>query len=456
MCAIAAAMAFTNRKKIMVFDGGYHGSTISFPKFKQANELNIPHEWVLGSYDHIERTRTILQSLPLYSLAAMIIEPMQGNTGARSCNPEFLRFLRNHCTQFGICLIFDEVQTSRLSYRGLGQKLGIKPDLLTLGKWVGGGMSFGAFGGRRDIMEMFNPSSGKLSHAGTFNNNVVTMAAGCVGCTILDERAIAFLNSMGKRLKDQVHNLLQKKSVRGQMTQMPDNDSLELSSNATAPRMWISGIGSILSLSFSGEGKEQLQALLYHEMLQENIYLSVRGFIALNLEIREVHIDRFVAALEKFVDRYRDIISEPSRSIEDQQTISTSGLEQPRDVTSGIEQSNADTNGSKSPASTLPNTIVPPSTVPNNTGTASASASHIPAACGAANAIPWRTPVSDSEQWSVRAPVSAEWSGYSSISNIQSARSPRVITQQSTQPPLTFLAPETVQTVISKKASKTM
>ena len=86
--------------------------------------------------------------------------------------------------------------TSRLSYRGLGYKLGIRPDLMTLGKWVRGGMSFGAFGGRRDIMEMFDPRIGKLRHAGTFNNNVISMAAGCAGCKLLDEDTTDKLNAM--------------------------------------------------------------------------------------------------------------------------------------------------------------------------------------------------------------------------------------------------------------------
>lgn len=75
--------------------------------------------------------------------------------------------------------------TSRLSYGGLQVELGIRPDLTTVGKWLGGGMSFGAFGGGRDIMNMFDPRTGRLSHSGTFNNNVVTMAAGVAGCQLM-------------------------------------------------------------------------------------------------------------------------------------------------------------------------------------------------------------------------------------------------------------------------------
>ena len=442
MCAIAAAIAWTDRKKVMVFDGGYHGSTMGFPKPRLMNEMNIPHEWVVGAYDHIDRTRAILQSLPLYSLAAVIIEPMQGNAGARSCNPDFLRFLRNYTTQYGICLIFDEVQTSRLSYRGLGQKLGIKPDLLTLGKWVGGGMSFGAFGGRRDIMEMFDPSSGKLQHAGTFNNNVVTMAAGCVGCTILDERAISSLNAMGKRLKDLVHALLQSKGVESnivgsQTVTALEVDGQESSSNATLPKMWMSGIGSILCLSFSGNGKDQLQALLYHHMLQENIYLSPRGFIALSIEIQESHVDRFVAALETFIDRYHTMMNPSSEPVTEQGTTASNEREQPPTATSTLEPTVATTSiQTPTPPSTTLSSAPPPIT-----------ASQTPSSIGPP--VFYGLPVQP--QWSVRAPVTTHWSGTTSTGSERLVRPPLTPSQRNSGVQLRFLSPQTTKSVAASR-----
>ena len=451
MCAIATAVAWTSRKKVMVFDGGYHGSTINFSRPRLSSEMNIPHEWVLGSYDNIERTRAILQSLPLYSLAAVVIEPMQGNAGARSCNPEFLRFLRNYTTQFGICLIFDEVQTSRLSYQGLGQKLGIKPDLLTLGKWVGGGMSFGAFGGRKDIMDMFNPSSGKLTHGGTFNNNVFTMAAGCMGCTLLDERAISSLNIMGKRLKDLVHSLLQRKGVRGQMTQTPETDNSELSSNFGPPRMWMSGIGSILSLSFSGEGKDLLQALFYHHMTQEKIHIGTRGFIALSIEIREAHVDAFMAALEKFVEMYHRIISDQSHYTTEQQVSAPNMSEQPQRTVTDMEQPSIATNGTEQ-SNTTPSFSTPLPTLPNGLLGGAGSSTAAPPTNGL-NSSPatfgYPAPSLGFGQWSVQAPVTAEWSGSSSGDTDELGRSAPVSHPTNSRRSLTFLSPQTAQSMAS-------
>lgn len=213
MMAVATAIAWTGRAKILVFRGGYHGATLSFrnpPKSPTPKSVNLPHEWVVGTYNDIARTEEVLSALPPQSLAAILVEPMLGNAGAIPGSLPFLQFLRSYASSHDALLIFDEVMTSRLSYHGLGHKLGIQPDLMTLGKWVGGGMSFGAFGGRRDIIEMYDPTkSGALAHAGTFNNNVISMAAGCAGCKVLDEQTTDRLNNLGERLKEMVTDVIE-------------------------------------------------------------------------------------------------------------------------------------------------------------------------------------------------------------------------------------------------------
>ena len=213
MMAVATAIAWTGRKKILVFRGGYHGATLSFrdpPKGSQVKSVNLPHEWVIGTYNDIAQTEEVLSALPSNSLAVILVEPMLGNAGAIPGSLPFLQFLRSYASSHGALLIFDEVMTSRLSYRGLGHRLGIKPDLMTLGKWVGGGMSFGAFGGRRDIMEMYDPTkSGGLAHAGTFNNNVISMAAGCAACKVLDEDTTNRVNDLGEVLKEMVTKVIE-------------------------------------------------------------------------------------------------------------------------------------------------------------------------------------------------------------------------------------------------------
>ncbi|MCJ1389569.1 hypothetical protein MMC18_002426 [Xylographa bjoerkii] len=313
MCAIAAAIAWTGRKKILVFSHGYHGSTISF--HASADKMNLPHEWLVGTYNDTHNTSALLKGLLPGSLAAILVEPMLGSGGGIPGSEDFLRYLRGTATHLGALLIFDEVMTSRLSYRGLGYKLGIRPDLMTLGKWIGGGMTFGAFGGRRDVMELFDPRSGKLSHAGTFNNNVVSMAAGCAGCELLDEERIDELNATGEHFKKSIEERLQYHGLCGPTKEASSvnttvNGSRELSSGTAnqPPKMWVSGIGSILVIHFDGSSKDLLLELFYHHMLQERIYLAQRGFMALSIEITKKDTERFVRAMDGFISRHKQLI----------------------------------------------------------------------------------------------------------------------------------------------------
>jgi glutamate-1-semialdehyde 2,1-aminomutase len=210
--ALAAALAITQRKKILVFSSGYHGSTLVFPiamiQGAKGPSMNLPHDFVFAPYNNIPETQHIVQNLPAESLAAILVEPIQGSGGCRPATPEFMRFLRKTADTTGALLIVDEVMSSRLGESGLIANMGVRADIITLGKYVGGGMTFGAFGGRRDIMELFDPAKNQLFHPGTYNNNVVSMSAGIVGLDIFDAAAVARLNELGTTLKEKVQAVL--------------------------------------------------------------------------------------------------------------------------------------------------------------------------------------------------------------------------------------------------------
>jgi glutamate-1-semialdehyde 2,1-aminomutase len=213
MMALAAARCFTGRKKIMPMQGGYHGGTLYFSH--GASPVNAPFDCVMGEYNDVAATRALIAE-NAGDLAAVILEPMLGGGGCIPASREFLEMLRQETAARGIVLIFDEVMTSRLHPGGLSAKLGIEPDLKTLGKYVGGGMSFGAFGGRRDIMALFDPSRpDALPHAGTFNNNTLTMAVGSVAMTeIYTPEACAALNARGDQLRERLNDLFMRYQVR--------------------------------------------------------------------------------------------------------------------------------------------------------------------------------------------------------------------------------------------------
>jgi glutamate-1-semialdehyde 2,1-aminomutase len=309
--AIATALAHfrdhqPQRRRIMVFDGGYHGGTFKFPKLATGSDdpMNLPHDFVVAPFDDISGTTALLQSSALdlsSTLATVLVEPMQGNAGARPASTTFLSFLREQCNQLGAILIFDEVQTSRLGPHGLGAKLGIRPDLMSVGKWVGGGMTFGAFGGREDLMEQFG-RGGKLAHAGTFNNNVVSMAAGCAGLEILTAGVLEGLNARGERLRKELARTLVR--LEGPTTNDASSTSSASNGHHHQSPVFVTGVGSILSINFREPRADTLRSLFWHAMLRAGIYLSPRGFVALSIEVTDEQIDGFVRAVEGWVDWY--------------------------------------------------------------------------------------------------------------------------------------------------------
>ena len=304
--AIATAMVISPSKarKVLVFDKGYHGSTISGRGNTGKPSINLPHDFVVGKYNNVEATIALVDSLPQDSLAAILVEPMLGSGGAFVGTTAFLQTLRELATKHKALLIFDEVMTSRLSYHGLGSTYGITPDLTTLGKYLGGGMSFGAFGGRKDIMGLYDPRKGQLEHAGTFNNNVFTMNAGLAGSDLLTADLLDSLNFRGERMRSAIEEVIRKHGLL-QWGTVPNSPIVDEAFHSAGhplrpPKMFILGKGSLMVIHFAGAERDLLQGLYYHHMLEQGIYMALRGFVALSLEINDEHVEKFVQATDSF------------------------------------------------------------------------------------------------------------------------------------------------------------
>ncbi len=147
LMAVAPRARSPAGRKILVFKGGYHGGVFYFRGHGSA--VNAPFDFLLGRYNDLEALEALVGPHRA-DLAAILIEPMQGGSGCIPAERGFLAGLRALANETGALLIFDEVMTSRLAPGGLQEAHGILPDMTTLGKYVGGGMSFGAFGGRAD------------------------------------------------------------------------------------------------------------------------------------------------------------------------------------------------------------------------------------------------------------------------------------------------------------------
>jgi glutamate-1-semialdehyde 2,1-aminomutase len=198
MSAMRLARGFTGREKIVKFEGCYHGHGDSFLSRAGSGvmTLGLPdspgvtrstaQDTLNATYNDIRSVEKLVEK-NRSEIAAVFIEPVAGNMGCVTADPGFLKALRALCSLEGILLIFDEVMSGFRVARGGAQQLyGIAADLTTFGKIIGGGLPVGAYGGRREIMEMVAPA-GSVYQAGTLSGNPLAMTAGIETLKAIDE-----------------------------------------------------------------------------------------------------------------------------------------------------------------------------------------------------------------------------------------------------------------------------
>jgi glutamate-1-semialdehyde 2,1-aminomutase len=309
MNAVRGARAFTGRTKIAKFEGAYHGThdwvlvsvapdAAAAGSRKRprpvAASAGVPKEVlkhvVVLPWNAADACETILEK-EAPNLAALLVDPLLGIGGIIPPREGFLERLRAVTERHGIVLIFDEVISFRIAPGGAQERFGIRPDLTTLGKIIGGGLPVGAFGGRADIMRVFDPrgSGARISHGGTFNANPLTMAAGVATLSELIPAAYARLDQLGDRLRASVTGLMRKRKLRAQ----------------------VSGVGSLFCLHWtptklvdyrtSRPTDPTMPLRVFVGLLNEGIVLSQRGLGACSLAMTDADIDRFVDALGRVV-----------------------------------------------------------------------------------------------------------------------------------------------------------
>ncbi len=296
LLALSLARIATGRPAIMVFEGGYHGSVFFFAT-AAGSPINAPFPFVVAPYNDAERAARLIPERA-DELAAVIVEPLQGSAGVIPGERDFLLTLRESTAAHDVLLVFDEVMTSRLSTGGLQKTLGITPDLTTLGKYLGGGLAFGAFGGRAGLMSRFDPSRpDAVPHAGTFNNAVLTMAAGAAGLDVYSPCEVARLNGLGDLLRDRLNAFARGRGLRFLAT----------------------GYGSMVGLHFTRgpvrrvadlPASPELRALLHLHLLEQGYSYARRGFVALSLPMEETDVAGFAAAVEAFLIEHAPLLQE--------------------------------------------------------------------------------------------------------------------------------------------------
>ena len=281
MSAIRLARGYTKKDKFIKFEGCYHGHADYFliKAGSGALTFGVPtspgvtpgnaKDTLIADYNSIESVKKVI-SENKNQIAAVIIEPAAGNMGVVTADIEFLRGLREICNEEGIILIFDEVMTGfRVAQGGVQEVIGIRADLTTFGKIIGGGLPVGAYGGRREIMEYISPS-GPIYQAGTLSGNPLAMSAGFAALSKIKDDT-----GLYKKLEEISKNL--ELGIRDNLKKLGLN-------------YCINRIGSMLCLFFTEEKVIDFKSALtsdtekfgryFHHMLESGIYLPPAQFEA--------------------------------------------------------------------------------------------------------------------------------------------------------------------------------
>jgi glutamate-1-semialdehyde 2,1-aminomutase len=302
MSAVKLARGFTGRDKIVKFAGCYHGHFEGFLISAGSGVMTegipgcagVPKDSIkntlIAKYNDIENIKYVFEKYG-EEIAAVIIEPVAGNMGVVPAKQEFLVELSRLCKKNGTVLIFDEVMSGfRVSYKGAQGIYGVAPDLITIGKIMGGGLPCGAYGGKAEIMKMLSPL-GPVYQAGTMSGNPMVMAAGLETLTKLhnNQSYYSHLEKMAKKL---------------------ENGVLKAASEKGLP-VHINRCKSMMTIFFTNEGEVEnyedalkcdtkLYARFFEHMLKGGIYMSPSQFEAMFFSVKHT-----VQDIEKFIDVFR-------------------------------------------------------------------------------------------------------------------------------------------------------
>jgi glutamate-1-semialdehyde 2,1-aminomutase len=281
MSAVRAARGYTGKDKIVKFEGCYHGHadfflikagsgalTLGIPTSPGVTKSNAA-DTLIADFNNIESVKNLIKANK-NEIAAVIIEAIVGNMGVVKADDKFIKELRTLCDEEKIILIIDEVMTGfRVAKGGAQELLGVNADLSTFGKIIGGGLPVGAFGGRKEIMEMIAPA-GPVYQAGTLSGNPLAMSAGFVALNYIKDNP-------------NIYNKLEEKSSYLEA-------GIKENLKQINKKLTLNRVGSMLTLFFTKEevkdfnsavkSDAKLYGKYFHEMLQRGVYLPPAQFEA--------------------------------------------------------------------------------------------------------------------------------------------------------------------------------
>lgn len=305
MMMMRAARAFTKKDIIIKMDGGYHGSH-DFVEVNISPDMNsdgrptariegrgvpqaVLNAVLVAPFNDLPAMEDLLRQRS-GQVAAIIVEPIPNAGGMIPPAPGYLRGLRELANKYDVLLLFDEIVTFRLSTGGMQQIEEAIPDMTSLGKIIGGGFPVGGFGGRKEIMDHFNPLlyDDFVLHTGTFNGNNMTMIAGITAMHHLSQNTIDRINRLGNRLQAGVNSAFKSAGIRGQAVGYGSLLQIHWTEKA---------IRSPRDARLASQGLGKLRELFHLELLNQGVYIGVRGVMSVSTPTQESDIDQALAAI---------------------------------------------------------------------------------------------------------------------------------------------------------------
>ena len=275
MSAIRLARAFTNKTKIIKFEGSYHGAhdyvlvksgsgaagkpdSPGVPEETTKNTILVPFNDEKAVIDVVEREKN--------NIAAIIVEPVMGNIGCIPPKQNYLEFLRQITEENGIILIFDEVITGfRLAEGGAQDYYNVTPDLVTLGKILGGGFPMGALAGKKELMEMIAPS-GNVYQAGTFNGNPISITAGLTTLQELNSTFYTELEKKGNLLRSAIKDIIDDSNLEYQVAGLSSMFQIYFTKN------------EILDYKDAKTADTEKFSQYFHSLLEQGVFIPPSQF----------------------------------------------------------------------------------------------------------------------------------------------------------------------------------
>jgi glutamate-1-semialdehyde 2,1-aminomutase len=304
MSAVKLARGCTKRDKIVKFAGCYHGHFDGFLVEAGSGVMtsNIPgspgvpegsiENTLIAQYNDIDSVKGLFEKQG-EEIAAVIIEVIAGNMGVVPAKKEFLQGVRDLCTKYGTILIFDEVMTGfRVAYKGAQSIYGVKPDLVTFAKIMGGGLPCGAYGGRRDLMEQLTPL-GPVYQAGTMSGNPIVMAAGLAAVTKLHNNLsyYDYMDSIGEGIQSVVEQIAKEKGLPVVVNRMK-----------TMMTIFFNEGGKVENYKDAKKSDVKLYGRFFEHMLKGGIMIAPSQFEAMFICVKHTkeHVEKFAELMRKF------------------------------------------------------------------------------------------------------------------------------------------------------------